>query len=369
MRTILLMLGLLLSGWLFAVPVLGQELTPQLDGEVVPVDVSTPEFQPIESTKVVQWQHEFDTWSGSESLRLHFADIIVPDGADVTLLIRNITGSIIDSYDAERLRQMSDQWSLAIPGDYALLSLMAPASPVGLSLKVDAVAHTIWPGHDLSIIGPSNLQPIRDYAKDALVSGLSRAVAKLSFIEGTSAFVCTGFLITDELLMTNEHCVNTPALCATTIAYFGFELRPDGFVDPGRQFRCSQLVAVNHQLDFAVLRIAQSPGATYGKLSLSPQVLSSNEAAFIVEHPAGRAKEIALHDCRLVQLSVPGNAPGTDLSHSCDTEGGSSGSPVFTAQGKVIALHHFGIGGAFPDRNRAVLMTRILADLHAKGVL
>ena len=64
-----------------------------------------------------------------------------------------------------------------------------------------------------------------------------------------------------------------------------------------------------------------------------------------------------------------GNAPGTDLSHSCDTEGGSSGSPVFTAQGKVIALHHFGIGGAFPDRTRAVLMTRILADLHAKGVL
>ena len=38
-----------------------------------------------------------------------------------------------------------------------------------------------------------------------------------------------------------------------------------------------------------------------------------------------------------------GYAAGSDVSYYCDTEGGSSGSPVLSrATNKVVALHHFG---------------------------
>src|SRR5262249_31995994 len=37
-----------------------------------------------------------------------------------------------------------------------------------------------------------------------------------------------------------------------------------------------------------------------------------------------------------------GSKQGSDFEHSCDTEGGSSGAPVFDEQYSLIGLHHHG---------------------------
>lgn len=60
------------------------------------------------------------------------------------------------------------------------------------------------------------------------------------------------------------------------------------------------------------------------------------------------------------QASV-GPAGGNDFGHQCDSEAGSSGSPVLDLQHRVVGLHHLGgcsAGGR--GENRAVSMARIL---------
>jgi V8-like Glu-specific endopeptidase len=51
----------------------------------------------------------------------------------------------------------------------------------------------------------------------------------------------------------------------------------------------------------------------------------------------------------------------TDVSYYCDTEGGSSGSPVLSrSTNKVLALHHF---GGCP--NSGVRMERIFTQIQS----
>jgi V8-like Glu-specific endopeptidase len=55
-------------------------------------------------------------------------------------------------------------------------------------------------------------------------------------------------------------------------------------------------------------------------------------------------KQITMH-CGVQSWSVPGWTAGAstvDFSHDCDTEGGSSGAPVFNTSGQIVGLHHYG---------------------------
>jgi V8-like Glu-specific endopeptidase len=54
----------------------------------------------------------------------------------------------------------------------------------------------------------------------------------------------------------------------------------------------------------------------------------------------------------------------SDIAHTCDTEHGSSGSPLLNLAGSVVGLHHFGVAeGPYWNENRAVRMAEILKNL------
>ena len=65
--------------------------------------------------------------------------------------------------------------------------------------------------------------------------------------------------------------------------------------------------------------------------------------------PAGEPTRIAgslgeqAGNCSGADPGYTGYAAGSDVAYYCDTEGGSSGSPVLSRKtDKVVALHHFG---------------------------
>lgn len=76
-----------------------------------------------------------------------------------------------------------------------------------------------------------------------------------------------------------------------------------------------------------------------------------NEEIFIPQHPNGYSKKISTFDshhndgCRIHTYETDGCSPN-DMVYFCDTEGGSSGSPVISKMtGKVVAIHNCGDNG------------------------
>ena len=63
----------------------------------------------------------------------------------------------------------------------------------------------------------------------------------------------------------------------------------------------------------------------------------------IIQHPRGRHKEVVVQDNRVVR------ADNLVVHYSCDTEPGSSGSPVFNNQWKLVALHHASVQTDDPE--------------------
>jgi hypothetical protein len=186
-----------------------------------------------------------------------------------------------------------------------------------------------------------------------------RPVAKLEFFVNNTPYVCTGFLIDKDHLLTNEHCVNSQDICDTTYAIFGYdrdEAVGAGYVTEG--VRCKVVIKFDKKLDFALMQLVGSPGERWGHVTLATTSAKVDDLAVIIEHPAGQIKQVSRRDCAVAVFPADGNARFTDFGHSCDTMGGSSGSPVFRrADMQVIGLHHFGVDltqKEWTNRNRAV---------------
>ncbi len=132
--------------------------------------------------------------------------------------------------------------------------------------------------------------------------------------------------------------------------------------------------------------------ATYGYMKLRQQGAVLDERLYIVQHPAGWGKRLAMessydappdnidglaHVASLTETACTGATSYDDVGYWADTQGGSSGSPVLGySDNKVIALHHCR-GSSYcstgnpdnDDPNRGVPIQEVIADLEAQGVM
>jgi V8-like Glu-specific endopeptidase len=90
-----------------------------------------------------------------------------------------------------------------------------------------------------------------------------------------------------------------------------------------------------------------------------------NDQVAIIQHPAGMAMQVALHN-NLVTF-----ADATRLQYLTDTLPGSSGAPVFDFNWDVVALHHAGGDLALPGtkqivyRNQGIPAAQLRARMSA----
>jgi len=199
------------------------------------------------------------------------------------------------------------------------------------------------------IINKSDLFPIAH-----LQAGLdvSKAVCRIS-IRGRSGQLegyGTGFLVGPNLLLTNNHVLETAEAAMYAVAEFNYEddvhFMPRDIIS----FRLDPelLFITDEALDFTLVAVESHnmntvPLATFGYLPLLPKPgkILEGEYVTIIQHPKGGPKAITIRENEVKFIS-------SDFVHYVsDTEPGSSGSPVFNDQWMVVALHHAGI----PDPN------------------
>jgi N-acetylmuramoyl-L-alanine amidase len=159
----------------------------------------------------------------------------------------------------------------------------------------------------------------------------------------------TGFLVGDNLLLTNHHVLNSIEVARVAEAEFGFEVSPDDLLqgrmegpaqgkrfklDPQRIFVTSPATADG--LDYTFVWIEDTAARENGHIQMVRASFTARrfDPAYIIHHPQGRLKEVSLDDTEVLRIR------STVIHYASDTDFGSSGAPVFDRNGRLIALHH-----------------------------
>lgn len=196
----------------------------------------------------------------------------------------------------------------------------------------------------------------------------------------------TAFLVARDVVLTNHHVID-PVLRGSDAAnkiIFGFDRITNsdpasvgsncGLKSPSRQE--TWLIAKDKDLDYALLRLDQAIGDApivvssgdesgkgkaakrgWFKLSRSgADEIKVDDSQLIIQHPKGMSLKMDIG--KVDQLSE------TRIQYNISTMPGSSGSPCFDRELRVVALHH---AGSFAF-NQGILINAIVDDLMQKNV-
>ncbi|WP_048065671.1 DNA/RNA non-specific endonuclease [Methanosarcina acetivorans] len=204
------------------------------------------------------------------------------------------------------------------------------------------------PGDDLAlerIIGKSDLVGI-SYLELGLLA--ARPVCRIQVVNpfGRPEGYGTGFLVGPNLLLTNNHVLDTAELARKSFAEFEFEQDINGRRKTSKSFdlRPDEVFVTDPDLDFTLVSVA--PVATegteltdYGLLRLVEDTgkVRNGEYVSIIQHPEGGLKQCCLRENEVVDLF------DNWIHYLTDTQPGTSGSPVFNDQWLVVCLHHSGV--------------------------
>jgi hypothetical protein len=118
-----------------------------------------------------------------------------------------------------------------------------------------------------------------------------------------------------------------------------------------------------------------APARGWVRVPDRPPAVGDTMAIIIAQHPDGAPMKLALDtDAVNKEKGFWFNAPQTRLRYATNTEGGSSGSPCFDFNWKLVALHHYGDPKAnatnlprFGSWNQGVPIGQIRARLDRLG--
>ncbi|NQY07575.1 MAG: trypsin-like peptidase domain-containing protein, partial [Flavobacteriaceae bacterium] len=285
-----------------------------------------------------------------------YMEVYNPNTGDV--FIYSEKGKVVGT--KENPYMISEFWTGTIMGDHIIVSLFSKnanksghygfdITQVSYGYSVEMIERIATRSPDdntiFSICGADDKEAIVCYDGTEMYRK-GEAVCRL-LINGGG--LCTGWLLGCEgNVMTNNHCIGTAAAANNTDFMFNYRYTTCG----GTVDATSDIVATSSTFeytdagdDFTIVQLPVNPTATYGYLSLASVGASVGERIYIPQHPGGRRKEIAVvtdTDPDAGGFAQVANAGGT-IGYNCDTEGGSSGSPVLRYNDNlVISIHCHG---------------------------
>jgi hypothetical protein len=226
----------------------------------------------------------------------------------------------------------------------------------------------------------------------------------------------TGFLVAPALVMTNYHVVEpvimgaegkttASGLSATAddvVLRFDYKrLAGGGVINPGVEYRLAEdwlttlsppskadlkgangALPTEDELDFVLIQLKEpagdepvggrgEPGAVtrgFIEMPTAAHEFAPHSPLFILQHPEGTPMKVGLDTEAIVAV----NANGTRVLYRTNTEPGSSGSPCFDENWKLVALHHSGDPNFDainpPEHNRGIPIAAIRQLLEKRSL-
>ena len=344
-------LCLVVFSFIFCAPLAAEKWV----GDSELVDIKTPAHLPRVASDTLVWSHTIEKPGMSwikvhfDNLRLNTADYVELVDVNGTVIER-ITGDDVANLEETRYKVTDNGngkisfWGPAVDGEVVTINLYAGSiKSKAYGFEIDELGLGTFPIFEEpvleSICGSDDKVSIACVASS--YQNLGRAVGRMLYQKSGSWYVCTGFLCScnSSHFLTNEHCITSQSVVDTLQVRFNYRLSTCGGSSATYYtYYGDDFVTDNTSYDFCLLTLGGSPQNTYGYLWLINGNPIQGEDIYIIQHPGGRQQEIGFGTV----YSTNANG-GKDLSYYVDTEGGSSGSPVFAEyEDEVIGLHHYG---------------------------
>jgi S1-C subfamily serine protease len=210
-------------------------------------------------------------------------------------------------------------------------------------------------------------------------TGLDRCNPVCRINDASAQGIGTGFLVRgndfhpdlgdEKLVLTNAHVVSNTfpgaLLEGEGIATFEALAEPD-------EYALDEIVWTDSELDATLVRCTSKALPGCGPYELAKRMPANDEKqrVYVIGHPNGGGLTLSLNDNVLLDYD------DKYAHYRAPTEGGSSGSPVFNSDWKLIALHHYGdfatrrLNGkpGVYEANEGILLSRIVAASRAASV-
>jgi len=356
--------------------------TPLKVGDVRSHRVETPHPYPLGTeARPIVWTDTVIS-PGATFIRVHFKGLSLAQGDYVT--VSSPDGSQKWTYTGRGPHGNGDVWAFAIDGDAAIVQIHGGRG-TGHGYLIDSVGHgtvRLNPTPEV-VCGADGREDVACHLPE--IDAAQKPVARLLFNCPGGICACTGWLVAGSngsTMLTNNHCVSNQSGVSSVQATFNFQRTTcgGGTNNATTNYAGGTFLKTNNVdrrgnkggLDYTLLTLQGNPEATWGELTATTQAAVVGDNLWFIQHGGGNQKEVGYYEdsvggarCNVdaINQTYGRSATGSQTAYGCDSEGGSSGSPIVkAATGRVFALHHFGGVSGNPCLNSGTQLSKICTD-------
>ncbi|MDA8695499.1 hypothetical protein N9L83_00960 [Flavobacteriales bacterium] len=323
-------------------------------GEEFPVDISLNDGQWLEINGTAVWRTQIQA-PGALAMSLSFSEFAVPKGGK--LFIWNCDRKeFIGGFDHRNMKSWGGLATGLVAGDAVVVEMQVPLGlEDAVALRMDQVVHAYRDIVGKAALVADDLDAQRgpfgnsgdcninvNCPEGATWQCEKRSVALI--VQGGSA-VCTGALVNNTaqdgapLFLTANHCLGGNV--GNWTFYFNHETEGcEGNSGPTNQsVSGAELLSSSGSSDFGLLLLDETPPASYNVFYAGWDGTDAENVqnSTGIHHPAGDLKKICIDEDAPYHDNAAGAAVWwIDAWEDGVTEGGSSGSPLFDQNHRII---------------------------------
>lgn len=335
-----------------------QELEIEKKGEAprfaIPHQIKVTPVQWEENGSTLIWRHRV-TAPNAVSLNFGFSKFHLPKGAELTISSADMS-EFIRPFTANDNNKARELWSPVIMSDDVIIELRVPASKLSeLEIELSHVGQGFRTfAQKTNKSGSCNIDVVCSESQ-----GWEKEVNSVAVISTGGSRFCTGFMVNNTsndgtpFFMTAAHCRITASAAPSLVTYWNYQKSSCGGSTDGKltDFQTGSVHLASYSAsDMTLVKLNSLPkpewNVNYAGWDRSGETATS---AVAIHHPNVDEKSISFENdpteiTSYLGTTVPGNSTHVRVVDwdKGTTEPGSSGSPLFDQNHRVIGQLHGG---------------------------